>query len=180
MLEVQFLHAAGAVGIPPPPDREWAGDNEFRGPWGAVRSANISPHASGLGAKTKEDFISLFRAFGAVEGEVPTGGQNTIMPWPVYNKLTDEDLGIVYDYLKAQKAGGDFNTPMLVHSVTPPGTATMTKLKTDIKYTYEASPKGGRVVIVTSSNVALAAVHEFLRFQIKDHATGDPLTVGGK
>ena len=56
----------------------------------------------------------------------------------------------------------------------------MTKLKTDIKYTYEASPKGGRVVIVTSSNVALAAVHEFLRFQIKDHATGDPLTVGGK
>lgn len=156
MLEVQFLHAAGAVGIPPPPDREWAGDNEFRGPWGAVRSANISPHASGLGAKTKENFISLFRAFGAVEGEVPTGGQNTIMPWPVYNKLTDEDLGIVYDYLKAQKAGGD------------------------IKYTYEASPKGGRVVIVTSHKVALAAVHEFLRFQIKDHATGDPLTVGGK
>ena len=77
-------------------------------------------------------------------------------------------------------AGGDFNTPMLVHSVTPPGTATMTKLKTDIKYTYEASPKGGRVVIVTSNKVALAAVHEFLRFQIKDHATGDPLTVGGK
>ena len=38
-------------------------------------------------------------------------------------------------------AAGDFNTPMLVHSVIPPGTAAMTKLKADIKYTYEASPK---------------------------------------
>ena len=69
-----------------------------------------------LGIPRNRGDLSLFRAFGAVEGEVPTGGQNTIMPWPVYNKLTDEDLGIVYDYLKAQKAGGDFNTPMLVHA----------------------------------------------------------------
>ena len=77
-------------------------------------------------------------------------------------------------------AEGDFNTPMLVHSVTPPGTAAMTKLKADIKYSYEASPNGGRVVIAASSKDALAAVHEFLRFQIKDHATGDPLTVPSK
>ena len=75
-------------------------------------------------------------------------------------------------------AAGDFNTPTLVHSVTPPGTAVMTKLKADIKCTYEASAKGGRVVIATSNKDALAAVHEFLRFQIKDHATGDPLTIG--
>ena len=74
-------------------------------------------------------------------------------------------------------ADGNFNTPMLVHSVTPPGTAAMTKLKADIRYTYEASATGGRVVISTSNKEALAAVHEFLRFQIKDHATGDPLTL---
>ena len=74
-------------------------------------------------------------------------------------------------------ADGNFNTPMLVHSVTPPGTAAMTKLKADIRYTYEASATGGRVVIFTSNKEALAAVHEFLRFQIKDHATGDPLTI---
>jgi hypothetical protein len=74
-------------------------------------------------------------------------------------------------------ADGNFNTPMLVHSVTPPGTAAMTKLKADIRYTYEASATGGRVVISTSNKEALAAIHEFLRFQIKDHATGDPLTI---
>lgn len=74
-------------------------------------------------------------------------------------------------------AAGDFKTPMLVHSVTPPGTAVMAKLKADIKYAYEASSTGARVVISTSNKEALAAIHEFLRFQIKDHATGDPLTV---
>ena len=77
-------------------------------------------------------------------------------------------------------AAGDFNTPMLVHSMMPPGTATMTKLKAVLKYTYEASPKGGWVVIATSNKEALKAVHEFLRFQIKDHATGDPLVVGAR
>jgi hypothetical protein len=82
-------------------------------------------------------------------------------------------LGHIAKMFKA----GDFNTPMLVHSVTPPGTSTMTKLKADISYTYEPSPTGGRVVIATRAKEALAAVHEFLRFQIKDHATGDPLTV---
>lgn len=74
-------------------------------------------------------------------------------------------------------AEGDFNTPMLVHSVRPPGTSTMTKLKAEISYTYEPSATGGRIVIATRHKEALAAVHEFLRFQIKDHATGDPLTI---
>jgi hypothetical protein len=77
-------------------------------------------------------------------------------------------------------AEGDFNTPMLVHSVMPPGTATMTRLKAEIRYSYEPSPKGGRVVIATSNQEALEAIHEFLRFQIKDHNTGDPLTIGAK
>ena len=76
-------------------------------------------------------------------------------------------------------AEGDFNTPMLVHSVTPPGTAAMTRLKANIRYSYEASPQGGRVVISTSNKEGLAAVHEFLKFQIQDHQTGDSLEVSG-
>ncbi len=77
-------------------------------------------------------------------------------------------------------AEGDFNTPMLVHSVIPPGTATMTRLKADIRYSYQSSPKGGLVVLTTTNREALAAIHEFLRFQIKDHNTGDSLTVDAK
>ena len=98
-----FCHTTLTEQMEPIPGREWAGDNEFRGPWGVVRSANLSPHPTGMGDKTKENFIGLFRAFGNVEGEVAPGGHNTLMPWPVYNKMTDEDLGIIYDYLKAQK-----------------------------------------------------------------------------
>jgi hypothetical protein len=77
-------------------------------------------------------------------------------------------------------AAGDFNIPMLVHSVVPPGSETMTRLKADIRYSYEPRPLGGRVVITAKGKEALAAVHEFLRFQIKDHETGDALDVTGE
>ena len=74
-------------------------------------------------------------------------------------------------------ASGNFNAPMLVHGVKPPGTETMTRLKRDIRYAYEALPTGGIVVIKTKQRDALAAIHEFLRFQIRDHNTGDPIEV---
>lgn len=93
------------------------------------------------------------------------------------DKATRDQIQNHLGHIAKMFAAGDFNTPMLVHSVMPPGTATMTKLKADIKYTYEASDAGGRVVISTGNKEAKAAIHEFLRFQIKDHATGDPLTI---
>lgn len=72
-------------------------------------------------------------------------------------------------------AAGDFNVPMLVHDKVPPGSEKMAALKSEIKYTYEKLPTGGRVRIVSKNADALAAIHEFLRFQITDHQTGDPL-----
>lgn len=98
-----FCHTTNDSRMTPIPGREWAGDNEFRGEWGVVRSANLSPDPTGLGDKTRENFIGLFRAFGSVEGELPKGAQNTFMPWPAFNKMTDEDLGVIHDYLKMQK-----------------------------------------------------------------------------
>lgn len=74
--------------------------------------------------------------------------------------------------------GGDFSAPMLVHDTkNVPGTAAMAKLKDAIAYKYVETPKGGRVDITTSDPSAVAAVHDFLKFQIRDHKTGDPLTV---
>jgi hypothetical protein len=74
-------------------------------------------------------------------------------------------------------AAGDFNIPMLVHDKVPPGTPAMIQLKSEIKYAYQKTSRGGRVRITTRNLDALAAVHEFLRFQITDHQTGDPLKV---
>ena len=71
---------------------------------------------------------------------------------------------------------GDFSAPMFVHSTIPPGVTTMKLLKKKIRYTYELLDAGGRVRIESSDPVAVAAVQDFLRFQITDHQTGDPLT----
>lgn len=71
---------------------------------------------------------------------------------------------------------GDFSTPMLVHDSIPPGVTSMKLLKDKIRYAYEEMPVGGRVRITSADPVAVAAVQDFLRFQITEHETGDPLT----
>ena len=42
-------------------------------------------------------------------------------------------------------ANGDFSTPMFIHDGVPPGTTTMTLMKSGIRYTYEETPLGGKV-----------------------------------
>jgi hypothetical protein len=68
---------------------------------------------------------------------------------------------------------GDFSTPMFIHGEAPPGVPAMKRLKGDIGYTFETIDRGARVRITTANAEAVAAVHEFLRYQIKDHQTGD-------
>jgi hypothetical protein len=72
-------------------------------------------------------------------------------------------------------ADGDFQAPMLIHDRVPPGVPVMQKLKAQVNYRYEDISNGGRVRISTKNPRALAAVHDFLRFQIADHRTGDPV-----
>jgi hypothetical protein len=74
---------------------------------------------------------------------------------------------------------GDFNAPMLIHAQTPPGVPEMKRLKRKIRYKFEQTNRGGQVLISTSDPEALSAVHDFLRFQIREHKTGDPLKVSG-
>ncbi len=72
---------------------------------------------------------------------------------------------------------GDFNAPMLVHDTSDvPGTSTLARLKSDVSYTYVDTPAGGRVNIVTTNAAAVAAVHQFLTYQIREHHTGDATT----
>jgi hypothetical protein len=75
-------------------------------------------------------------------------------------------------------AAGNFNAPMLIHDQTPPGVPAMKSLKSDIQYKFEETEQGARVRITTLNPEALKAIHEFLRFQIKEHKTGDSLEVG--
>jgi hypothetical protein len=70
-------------------------------------------------------------------------------------------------------SAGDFDLPMFIHDRKPPGVDTMKRLRTKISYSAEDTPRGARVIIQTGNAEALAAVHDFLRFQIADHRTGD-------
>src|SRR5262249_45400758 len=70
-------------------------------------------------------------------------------------------------------AAGDFAAPMFIHAQTPPGAPVMQSLKAEIKYEFEELERGGRVRISTPLPEAIKTIHEFLRFQIKDHQTGD-------
>lgn len=74
-------------------------------------------------------------------------------------------------------ANGDFSTPMFIHDGVPPGVTTMKLMKSTIHYTYEKMPSGGRLQIKSDNPIAVAAIHDFLRFQIRDHQTGDSLEV---
>ena len=68
---------------------------------------------------------------------------------------------------------GDFSAPMFIHGEAPAGVPVMKRLKADISYTFEAMEHGGRVRITTANAEAVDAIHGFLRYQIKDHQTGD-------
>lgn len=80
--------------------------------------------------------------------------------------------------IAASFAAGDFAKPFETHGELPPGVPVMRQQRSAIAYAYEDVDAGGRVRITTSDPGALSAVHEFLRYQIREHGTGDPLTVG--
>ena len=73
---------------------------------------------------------------------------------------------------------GDFEAPMLVHDTKDvPGIAVLAERRAGMTYRYAETAGGGRVDIVTTDPAALAALHEFLRYQIREHRTGDVLTI---
>jgi len=73
---------------------------------------------------------------------------------------------------------GDFDVPMLVHDTKDiPGVAVLAARKEAVTYRYGDTPGGGRIDIITADPQTLEALHAFLRFQIREHRTGDPGTI---
>jgi hypothetical protein len=72
---------------------------------------------------------------------------------------------------------GLFDKPLATHGEMPPGAETLAAHNTQVSYRYDQLPAGARVIIETQDQDTLAAVHAFLRYQIVEHKTGDPLTI---
>jgi hypothetical protein len=86
---------------------------------------------------------------------------------------TRDEIRMHFGHIAKMFAAGDFSAPMLIHSQNPPGAETMKRLREALQYRLENTAHGARLRITTKNADAVAAVHEFLRFQIKDHQTGD-------
>ena len=74
-------------------------------------------------------------------------------------------------------AAGNFAKPFMTHGEVPPGVDTMQARKHSLTFRYFDLPNGGIVRISTPNSHTRQAVHAFLRYQIREHATGDALTV---
>ena len=96
------------------------------------------------------------------------------------DKVNIEAIRSHLSHIAVMFANGDFSTPMFIHDGVPPGTTTMTLMKSGIRYTYEETPLGGNVQLYSTEPIAVAAIHDFLRFQITDHQTDDSLEVEHK
>jgi hypothetical protein len=79
--------------------------------------------------------------------------------------------------IAAEFAEGNFEKPFATHGEMPPGVETMRRRRSTISYSFERTDGGGRVRISTGDDEARAAIYEFLRYQIREHKTGDSLSI---
>ena len=70
---------------------------------------------------------------------------------------------------------GRFDAPFATHGEEPPGTSAMRAQRRSIRYVVEQTASGARVRISSTNDAAIAAIHDFLAYQIREHQTGDPL-----
>ena len=87
--------------------------------------------------------------------------------------VSQDQIRMHLPHITTAFASGDFTDPMEVHDQTPPGVPTMKRLKAKIQYKFEETDTGGRVLIHSNNTEAIDAIHDFLRFQIREHHTGD-------
>jgi len=127
-------------------------------------------HAMGFSHEKTTHHFRLFTDGGAIEVEAND---------PKDTESRDQIRGHL-KHITQMFSAGDFDIPMFIHDQVPPGAQTMKRLASQIKYEFQDTSAGGRVRITTANPEAVTSVHDFLRFQIKDHQTGDSVDVASK
>ncbi|MDQ6799886.1 MAG: hypothetical protein M3041_03520 [Acidobacteriota bacterium] len=117
-------------------------------------------HAMGFSQSASKHTFRLFSDGGAIE--VRSSDAATVQAIRQHLRMIAKDF-----------AAGDFAKPSAVHDQMPDGAATMKDLRGELHYEFSEIESGGRVRIATKNARALEAVHQFLRFQIREHKTGD-------
>lgn len=101
------------------------------------------------------------------------GGAIDVRANDVRDTQSRDEIRNHFRHISQMFAQGNFDAPMLVHGTNVPGTTAMARLKDQLHWQLEETPRGARITVIADNKEALDAVHEFLRFQIEDHKTGD-------
>jgi hypothetical protein len=107
-----------------------------------------------------------------------TGGTIEVTANEADDTVSMEQIRMHLRHIASAFAEGDFSLPMFIHDTDlsgPPGVAGMKARREQMSFRYEEIAKGGKVVIHTTDPAARDALYDFLRFQIREHKTGDPL-----
>jgi hypothetical protein len=73
---------------------EFAGGMPFKGVWGDVASANLTPDPSGIPYYDVPMFVEVMR-----KGRNGARKINPVMPWPYFRDMTDDDLRAIFAFL---------------------------------------------------------------------------------
>jgi hypothetical protein len=105
------------------------------------------------------------------------GGEVDVSAKDPSDKASIEQIQAHLRTQETEFSNGDFAAPEHTHGRMPPGAQTMKEMRSEISYAYEPTGRGGKLKISSKSSKAVAAIHDFLRFQIQDHETGDSVEV---
>jgi hypothetical protein len=76
--------------------RRFAGGMPFHLNGRIMYTMNLTPHESGLGSWTRQQFVELFKSRSE---PVPVAyDSNTLMNWAAFSGMTEEDLGAMYEF----------------------------------------------------------------------------------
>jgi Fe2+ or Zn2+ uptake regulation protein len=101
------------------------------------------------------------------------GGVIDVRANDVKDIASRDEIRMHFQHIAHSFAAGDFTDPMLVHATKVPGTAAMEQLKDALHWNVVETQGGAKMVVTADNKPALDALHEFLKFQIEDHHTGD-------
>jgi hypothetical protein len=136
------------------------------------------PHASGV--DTRGDHAVGFSHNKSTHHFrlLPNGGAIEVTANDANDKVTRDEIRTHLSHIVQMFMNGNFQVPMFIHDIVPPGVPVMKSKRASITYVLEPMPTGGRLRITTTDTEALKAIHQFLTFQIDDHRTGDPHPAG--
>src|SRR5215467_7767534 len=89
------------------------------------------------------------------------GGEIVVTANDPMDKTSIKEIWTHLNHIVGMFSNGNLDAPMLIHGTNPPGVATMTRLKSDIRYSVSEVPNGAMIRIKTSNPETTDAVRVF-------------------